>query len=84
MVTISDVNNANSVRVVWPDEFEAVFGPGYRFKRAWIELTKDPVTRGIEKRLPFLTTQRKQLTEPRIISAGDPYVPRLGGFTVGN
>jgi hypothetical protein len=28
-----------------------IFGPEVHFKRIWIEMTDDPVTRGIEKKL---------------------------------
>jgi hypothetical protein len=48
-----DLNDPSNARVVRPDEFEAVFGPGVRFKRVWIEMTDEPVTRGIEKKFPW-------------------------------
>lgn len=50
LVTFGDPADPSTARVVKPEEFEAVFGPGYRFKKAWIEMTKDDVTRaGIEE-----------------------------------
>ncbi|MFA5900918.1 MAG: hypothetical protein WC829_17595 [Hyphomicrobium sp.] len=54
LATMGNVRDPKSTRVVKPDEFGAVFGPGYRLKRAWIEMTSDPVTRGIQERLPWL------------------------------
>jgi hypothetical protein len=36
------------------DEFEAAFGLGYRFKRAWIEITRSKITKGIEKTVPWI------------------------------
>lgn len=53
LVTFTDLNDPMSVRVVDPDGFEQAFGPGVRFKRAFIEMTNDQVTRGIEKKLPW-------------------------------
>jgi hypothetical protein len=45
------------------DAFAETFGPGFAFRRAIIEMApKDtPVTRGIEKRFPFLVTHREKL-----------------------
>jgi hypothetical protein len=48
-----DLNDPGNARVVKPDEFETVFGPGIRFKRLWIEMTDAPVTRGIERNFPW-------------------------------
>jgi len=81
LVTISDFNDPSSVRVVPPSDFETVFGPGYHFKRAWIEMTKDPVTRGIREKIPFLSTHHRELTKVRAMGA--EYTPQLGQFTVG-
>ena len=53
LVTFSDINDSASARVVQPEEFERVFGPDVRFKRAWVEMTSDPVTTGIEKKFPW-------------------------------
>ncbi len=53
LVTFSDVNRPETARVVRASDFEQVFGPTVHFKRAWIEMTRDPVTRGIEKGLPW-------------------------------
>jgi hypothetical protein len=46
-----DLGDPANARVVRPGEFEAVFGPGVRFQRVWIEMTDEPVTRGIEQKL---------------------------------
>lgn len=53
LVTFADLNDPSNARVVRPEEFEAVFGPGVRLKRVWIEMTDEPVTRGIEKKFPW-------------------------------
>lgn len=53
-VTFTDLKDPLSARVVAQSEFESVFGPGTRLRDVTIEMTKDEVTRGIEKKLPWL------------------------------
>jgi hypothetical protein len=53
LVTFGDLNDPKTARVVPRDHFEQVFGSGVHFKSAWIEMTRDPVTRGIEKTFPW-------------------------------
>jgi hypothetical protein len=53
-VTFAIPNDPATARVVLPSEFPAVFGPGVRLRDAGIEMTNDPVTRGIEKKLTWL------------------------------
>lgn len=82
LMTFADLNNPASAKVIYDirwrdtppqgvapiyiDEFSTVFGPGYGFHSATIEivsagiwpfnligLTGDPITRGIEQRLPW-------------------------------
>jgi hypothetical protein len=45
-----DLRDTTIARVVSPGEFENVFGPNVRFKRAWIEMTTEPVTLGIDEK----------------------------------
>jgi hypothetical protein len=54
LVTFTDPKNPRTARVIEPSEFPTVFGAGYRFKGAWIEMTDDRVTRNIKERLPWL------------------------------
>lgn len=61
LVTFTDVNDPKTARVVRPEEFEQVFGPGVRFKGIWVEMTSDPVTRRIGSELPMLTTHRDSM-----------------------
>jgi len=69
LVILPDVNSPTTAQVVRPDEFETVFGPGVRFRRAWVEMTRDPITAELEQRLPMLVTQRDWMShlysEPR-------------------
>lgn len=54
-VTFDDPDDPLTVRRVDRDEFETVFGPGYRLKSVTIELTDDPVTEGVMRRVfPWL------------------------------
>ena len=68
LVTFSDINDPLSAKVVFASDFAArrdgprvvavdalaaTFGPGHRLHRAWIEPTRDPVTRGIQTKLPW-------------------------------
>jgi len=53
LVTFYDPNDPASARVVRPNQFEEVFGPDVHFKGAWIEMTNEPVTRRIDKELPW-------------------------------
>jgi hypothetical protein len=58
-VTFNDLSDPKSAQIVPPNEFGQTFGVGALFKRAWIEMTVDPVTRGIEERLLFLAPLRQ-------------------------
>ena len=59
-VTFADVNDAGTARVINPDELALAFGPGANL-RARVEITDAPVTREIERQLPFLKTRVKEL-----------------------
>jgi hypothetical protein len=73
LVTFSDVNDPKSARVIEPGEFETVFEPGYRFKRAWIEMTDDPVTRRIREILPWIDDYKAEKSfEQRLRETGGP------------
>jgi hypothetical protein len=52
-ITFTDLDDPKTARVVRPDQFGQVFGPGVRFKRAWIETTNDPATRDIDQKLAW-------------------------------
>jgi hypothetical protein len=52
LVTFADENDPTSVALVDPDDLAATFGEGTALCRITIELTDEPVTSGIEERLP--------------------------------
>lgn len=51
LVTFSDLADPTSVALVDPDDLAASFGEGTTLKRITVQITDDPVTTGIEKRL---------------------------------
>jgi hypothetical protein len=56
LVTFDDVNDPRTVKLVDPRNLEATFGPGVRLTRATIAIVDNdtPLTRGIEKKLPWI------------------------------
>ena len=53
-VRFRDLDNPATVEEVDPARLDAAFGPGYALRRVTVQLTEDPVTSGIEQRLPWL------------------------------
>lgn len=58
MVTFGDEGDPTSVTLVDPDDLAASFGEGVKLKRITAELTDEPVTTGIEKRLRWMNGYR--------------------------
>lgn len=58
LVRFRDPNDPTSVELVDPLNLAASFGPGMTLKRASVEITDDPITNGIEARLPWLTSSK--------------------------
>jgi len=54
LATVRDFNDPLSTEIVPPDQLPRFFGPGVHFKRAWVQMTRDPVTRMIKKQIPGL------------------------------
>ena len=54
MVTFANPADPVSVTKVDPDNLAASFGPGTRLHRITFQMTSDPVTSGIDARLPWL------------------------------
>ena len=55
LVAFADISDPKSVERVAPGILAATFGPRVRLKRITVEITDDPVTTGIEKRLGWLS-----------------------------
>jgi hypothetical protein len=54
LVRFRDLNDPSSVEVVDPNNLEAAFGAGVKLVGAHAEITDEPITYGIERRLPWL------------------------------
>ncbi len=60
MVEFSNINKRTSARVVPIVSFPEVFGPTVRFHSAKVEITNDPVTWDIEKKLPWISDMKRR------------------------
>ncbi len=54
LVTFSDLNDPTSVELVDPNDLASKFGDGVTLRRIIVQITDDPVTKGIEGRLDWL------------------------------
>jgi hypothetical protein len=54
LVTFGDLSDPTSVEQVDPDDLASTFGEGVSLKRITVQLTGEPVTTGIEKKLGWL------------------------------
>lgn len=57
-VRFRDINDPKSVDQVDPDDLMKTFGPGVKLKSFTLQMTDDPVTEGIDKRLEWLESIR--------------------------
>ncbi|WP_156164508.1 hypothetical protein [Bradyrhizobium sp. LTSP885] len=57
LVRFRDLSDPSSVVQVSASDLAGSFGPGVRLQRAFVEITDDPPTTGIEARLPWLITR---------------------------
>lgn len=72
LVTFGDLAKPASVAEVDPDDLAATFGEGVKLKRIAVELADDPVTTGIEAKLPWVTKHIGTLVyRPRDLPIGD-------------
>ena len=69
LVRFRDPNEPASVELVAPLNLAASFGTGVALKRAFIEITDGPITKGIEDRLPWL---KSSIYSPTLIPPDDP------------
>jgi hypothetical protein len=58
LVRFDDPKIPTSAVLVDPRDLAASFGPGVTLKRAIVEITDDPITKGIETRLPWLGSSK--------------------------
>ena len=60
LVRFGDIKDPKGVALVDPDDLEKSLGPGVTLRRITVQITADPVTTGIEKRLGWLRDLRAQ------------------------
>jgi hypothetical protein len=65
LVTFSDPSDPSTVALVDPEHLARSFGPNVRLVRALIEVTDEPVTRGLEQSLPWVSTLQTDLSDDR-------------------
>ncbi|TWB02410.1 hypothetical protein [Bradyrhizobium stylosanthis] len=58
LVRFDNLNDPTSVALVNPLDLATSFGSGLTFKGATVEITDDPITHGIEDRLPWLRSSK--------------------------
>jgi hypothetical protein len=92
LVTFSDVNDPSTAIAVDPEHLEATLGSGVSWRSLTIELTDEPATTGIAKKLPWLADNRHFWqwfqTDPRYykvaeVSGGTPHSWTSVGVTPG-
>ncbi|NBW76085.1 MAG: hypothetical protein EBR34_09815 [Sphingomonadaceae bacterium] len=75
MVTFRNLEEPASIVRLAADNLAQEFGPGVHLKRVLVELTEEPVTRGIEQKLPWLPAVYQMLRgtsfHPEGIPVGD-------------
>jgi hypothetical protein len=58
LARFGDQNVPTSAAIVDPHDLAASFGPGVTLRKAVVEITDDPITKGIETRLPWLKSSK--------------------------
>jgi hypothetical protein len=96
IVSFSDLNDPKTARVITPEDYGYLFGPGTRFKGVTLEMvpvgwwpfnligdTGTPVTRGIEAKMPALMAQLRELDKSlQLVHPNDPLKVRSGHLSV--
>lgn len=81
-VSFRDRNDPNSGFLIAARDFAAVFGPGVALQRATIELTDDPVTRGISNQLPWVAKRKRNLLDATSMNSADGrFTPNIPYFS---
>jgi hypothetical protein len=72
LVRFRDINDPKSVELVYPTSLDTAFGSHVALRQAWIEMTSDSVTTGIEEKLAWLKTLRTLLDGTQLHYASGP------------
>ena len=80
LVTFADINDPRSFLRVDPHDLPAALGRGVKWNSITIEITNEPLTTGIEKKLPWLNNLRTTLSGKTFTADEDiPSAGHLGG-----
>jgi len=66
LVTFADINDPKTVIEVDPNNLQATLGPGASWNEITLESTDEPITPGIEAKLPWISAERHGMLD------GDP------------
>lgn len=80
LVTFTDIADPTSVVRVDPGDLAASFGEGVRLRRITVEVTDDPVTTGIEKRLAEMGIEEGHGLDRAGGVSADPSLAQQLGF----
>jgi hypothetical protein len=67
-VTFRDVGDALSVKAIDPSALQDTYGAGARIESVTVSITPDPVTHGLEERLPWLGNVPQDHSDPNRIA----------------
>ena len=68
LVTFGDVNNPKSVMLVDPNHLPATLGPGVSWRSMTLQVTDEPLTKGIDEHLPWVRGYQQNLRIPELRS----------------
>ena len=83
LVRFRDINDPMTVERVDPGNLAASFGGGVSLTRASLETTRDPVTTGIDRRLPWLKPLKGGYLDGKFASGNSPLGLDGGDFRRG-
>ena len=72
LVTFGALDDPTSVEKVDPDDLAVTFGEGVSLERITVQITDDPVTTGIEKRLEWLSEYPEPRLDPEYRGSTNP------------
>jgi hypothetical protein len=73
-IWLPNINEKDSARPLIAKEFSSVFNGTVQLRTAWVEITTDPVTTGLEDRLPWLRSLADQQRKSGITSYPGQFV----------
>lgn len=77
LVRFRDILDPMTVEEVDPSDLAASFGPGNALRRITVEIIKDPLTRTIGERLPWLGEHPEPRLPPYWVDVDKPTLPEL-------